>query len=64
MADDDVKPFDEIDPEYAVERARQDAPGIAQFRSGLGVPHAEVVEWVRSWDTERELPRPKPHEIR
>jgi predicted transcriptional regulator len=30
-------------------------------RSGSpGVPHAEVERWVRSWDTDKELPRPKP----
>jgi predicted transcriptional regulator len=27
---------------------------------GLGVPHQEVEKWVRSWDTDNELPRPKP----
>ncbi len=26
----------------------------------LGVPHHEVEKWVRSWDTDNELPRPKP----
>lgn len=24
------------------------------------VPHARVAEWLRSWGTEKELPRPKP----
>jgi predicted transcriptional regulator len=29
-------------------------------RSGSpGVPHGEVERWVKSWDTENELPRPK-----
>jgi len=29
-------------------------------RSGSpGVPHAEVERWVKSWDTDKELPRPK-----
>lgn len=64
MADDDVKPFDEIDPDETVEQARRDAIGIAQFRAGLGVSHAKVVEWVRSWGTDHELPRPKAHRIR
>ena len=35
--------------------------GLAEARSGKpGVPHEEVAAWVRSWDTEHELPRPKP----
>jgi len=35
--------------------------GLAQARSGKpGVPHEEVAAWVRSWDTDHELPRPKP----
>ena len=35
--------------------------GLAEARSGTpGVPHEEVEEWVRSWDTEHERPRPKP----
>ena len=25
-----------------------------------GVPHAAVVEWMQSWGTDHELPRPKP----
>ena len=35
--------------------------GLAEARSGKpGVPHEEVAAWVRSWDTDHELPRPKP----
>ena len=35
--------------------------GLAEAKSGApGVPHDEVVKWVRSWGTENELPRPKP----
>jgi len=35
--------------------------GLAEAHSGKpGVPHEEVAAWVRSWDTEHELPRPKP----
>jgi predicted transcriptional regulator len=25
-----------------------------------GVPHEEVVQWIKSWGTDRELPRPQP----
>lgn len=35
--------------------------GLAEARSGApGVPHAAVQRWVRSWGTDKELPRPKP----
>ena len=35
--------------------------GLAEARSGKpGVPHEEVAAWVRSWDSDHELPRPKP----
>jgi len=34
---------------------------LEDARSGEpGVPHAEVVEWMESWDTDNELPRPEP----
>ena len=33
--------------------------GLEEARSGTpGVPHEEVEKWVRSWDTNHELPRP------
>jgi len=64
MAGDNVNPLDEIHPDDTIEQARRDAIGTAQFRAGLGVPHAEVIEWIRSWDTDHDLPRPKPRKIR
>jgi predicted transcriptional regulator len=27
---------------------------------GPGVPHEEVMQWLESWGTDHELPRPKP----
>ena len=34
---------------------------LAETRSGApGVPHAEVVGWVESWDTKNERRKPKP----
>jgi predicted transcriptional regulator len=27
---------------------------------GPGVPHEEVVQWMQSWGTDHELPRPEP----
>ena len=35
----------------ALDEARSGAPGVL---------HEDVVRWVESWDTEQELPRPKP----
>src|SRR3954471_6624741 len=33
--------------------------GLEEARSGApGVSHEAVEQWVRSWDSERELPRP------
>lgn len=33
--------------------------GLDEARSGTpGVPHEQVEEWVRSWGTQNELPRP------
>ena len=33
--------------------------GLDEARSGTpGIPHEEVEKWVRSWDTDYELPRP------
>jgi predicted transcriptional regulator len=35
------------------------AESLAEARAGApGVPHAEVVRWVESWDIGQELPRP------
>jgi predicted transcriptional regulator len=33
---------------------------LKEADAGLLVPHEEVVAWVRSWETDRELPRPQP----
>ena len=30
--------------------------------SDPGVPHEEVVSWMESWGTDRELPRPSPRD--
>ena len=35
----------------ALDEARSDTPGV---------PHEEVVEWIKSWGTDHELPRPVP----
>jgi RHH-type rel operon transcriptional repressor/antitoxin RelB len=41
---------------WQVEEIRR---GLEEARSGSpGVPHEEVEAWVRSWDSDNELPRP------
>ena len=36
---------------------------LAEDQSGVrGVPHDEVVRWMLSWGTEREIPRPEAKE--
>ena len=38
--------------------------GLEEARSGTpGIPHEEVEKWVRSWATDRELPRPTPKKL-
>lgn len=32
--------------------------GLAEAEAGQMVPHEKVVEWLRSWGTEHELPQP------
>jgi predicted transcriptional regulator len=29
-------------------------------RGGAGAPHDKVMEWMKSWGTDHELPRPEP----
>ncbi len=34
---------------------------LAEARSGApGVPHAEVIRWIESWDTANERRKPRP----
>jgi predicted transcriptional regulator len=33
-------------------------------QGGAGVPHEEVMRWVKSWGTKRELPKPQPRKSR
>jgi predicted transcriptional regulator len=34
--------------------------GLADQKAGRVVPHEDVVAWIKSWNTDRELPMPKP----
>ncbi len=42
------------------EDAQLDAEALAAYREGRYVPHAEVAEWLDSWGTPDERPRPEP----
>ncbi len=42
-------------------QVRQIREGLDEANSGApGVPHEEVMEWLASWGTDHELPRPEP----
>jgi predicted transcriptional regulator len=47
--------FDEIDE---AAEAAADAEGLAQLDAGRGVPHEQVVEWLKTWGTPEETPMP------
>jgi predicted transcriptional regulator len=49
--------FDELDEEA---EARAIAKDRAEIAGGQGIPHDEVMTWLRSWGTPSELPAPKP----
>ena len=55
----DTEPTSIFEPDEA-EEARQDARAMADYRAGRVVPHARVAEWLDSWGTPHELPRPRP----
>ncbi len=59
LASEAIATFVDVDA-WQVARIKE---SLEEARSGVpGVPHADVVRWVESWDTEHELPRPKPRE--
>jgi predicted transcriptional regulator len=42
-------------------QVRQIREGLDEDNSGApGVPHEEVMDWLASWGTDHELPRPTP----
>lgn len=45
--------------ELAEKRWQETLPALESMKAGRGVPADKVFEWIRSWDTESELPRPK-----
>ena len=48
--------FDDMDEEWEEVRTLE---AEAEADAGMGVPHDEVVAWVKSWGIANELPRPK-----
>jgi len=59
MADPAMTSIFDIEPDAALE-ARLDAEAEADVAAGRVVPHAKVVEWLKSWGTADELPCPIP----
>jgi predicted transcriptional regulator len=59
MADPKIESAFDIPPDE-VEEGRLDAEAEAAYKAGRVVPHAEVVEWLKSWGTSNVLPRPTP----
>ena len=53
--------FDEIDEAWE-EACTLEAE--AEADAGMGVPHEDVVTWVKSWGTENELPMPESRCVR
>lgn len=43
----------------AEQRWQETLPALESMKAGKGVPAEKVYEWMRSWGTDNELPRPK-----
>jgi predicted transcriptional regulator len=59
----DAEILAELPPLTASEKRRLIEEGLAESRSGLGVPHDEVMAWLASLATAKPLPRPKPRKL-
>jgi predicted transcriptional regulator len=57
MADTEMKSIFDIEPDEA-EEARLDAEAEADYAAGRVIPHAKIVDWLKSWGTPDELPCP------
>jgi predicted transcriptional regulator len=57
MANTETKSILETEPD-AAEEARLDAEAWVAYKAGRVVPHAKVVEWLKSWGTPNAQPRP------
>jgi predicted transcriptional regulator len=49
----------DVEQDEALE-ATLDADSETAYAAGRVVPHAKVAEWLKSWGTPDELPRPTP----
>jgi predicted transcriptional regulator len=59
LASEAIAAFVDVDA-WQVARIKESLDGARL--GAAGVPHGDVVSWVESWDSEHELPRPKPRE--
>jgi len=63
MADTESKSIFDTEPDDARE-TRLDAEAATDYTAGRVVPHAKVVEWLKSRGTSDELPCPEPESRR
>jgi predicted transcriptional regulator len=59
MPDTETRSVFDIQADVAAE-TDADAAADAEVEAGQFVPHAKVVEWLKSWGTPNELPCPEP----
>lgn len=45
--------------ELVEKRWQETLPALESMKAGKGVPVEKVLEWMRSWGADNELPRPK-----
>jgi predicted transcriptional regulator len=53
----DPKSIFDVEPDEELE-ARLDSEAEAAYAAGRVVPHEQVIQWLKSWGTPDELPRP------
>jgi predicted transcriptional regulator len=46
--------------ELAEKRWQETLPALESVKAGRTIPADKVFEWMRSWGTDNELPKPKP----
>jgi len=50
-------------PTDSTEDARRTEAALRALNDGVGVPADEVEAWVQSWDTDQEIPPPRPRKL-
>ena len=48
--------------ELVEQRWEETLPALQSIKAGRTVPADKVFEWIRSWDSDNELPRPVPNQ--